>query len=264
MGGHISNAGLARKIGIQVIQKFSKVSLWGHISSVGIDILSNQGDFFVTAVGQIKAFLENTLHASGLLHSSCCGNYAVGTMLVATVNDIDESFHSLPSSHGLGKIIVFHMKHWSSSNDLLSPFDTLKNILQKRDVLWPQHHIDFWYSSQQFFTFLLGNATSYDNGEFFSVSFPSRERTKHVIKLLFRMVSNTASVEQHYICFCTFGGWGQVQIMMKDSCQALAICNVHLAAIGLDHVFLVFLQCRELRHHSLAFQLSPRNYRILS
>ena len=61
------------------------------LEAVGIDVLSQQGDFFITLCHEVGHFIEDAFHITATLTATGVGNDAVSTEIIAPTHDGDEA-----------------------------------------------------------------------------------------------------------------------------------------------------------------------------
>ncbi len=61
------------------------------LEAVGIDVLSQQGDFLITLCHEVGHFIEDAFHITATLTATGVGNDAVSTEIIAPTHDGDEA-----------------------------------------------------------------------------------------------------------------------------------------------------------------------------
>ena len=87
VAGHKPNAADAVDL-IEAIEQVGKEcgELW-LVFAIAVDILSEQGDLFVSSICEALAFSDDIIGMAGDLRASCVGDDAVGAVLVAAAYD---------------------------------------------------------------------------------------------------------------------------------------------------------------------------------
>jgi hypothetical protein len=69
----VANAGIVGDVIVQVMQEVGKGPFGDHVSSIGVNVLSQQRHFLVALIlNQIEAFLQNVFHTARLFHAAGC------------------------------------------------------------------------------------------------------------------------------------------------------------------------------------------------
>ena len=105
MRGGVADALNARDV-VDIFQQHGKVGDLArvtHGSKVGIDVLSEQCDFFDPLVGEVSDLGQDILKGSRNLLTSCVGHHAKAAILAAAFHDGDKSSRSL---HAWGRHVV--------------------------------------------------------------------------------------------------------------------------------------------------------------
>src|SRR5579862_2302556 len=81
---------------IELVEKIVKKALpFGLVFAVAVDVLSQEGNFFVALMDEACAFFHDAFRGTGNLLTSSIGHYAIGTKLVAAADDRDKGLDGI-------------------------------------------------------------------------------------------------------------------------------------------------------------------------
>ena len=89
------------------------------LEAIGIDVLSQQGDFLITLCHEVGHFIEDAFHITATLTATGVGNDAVSTEIIAPTHDGDEA-GDVVSANARGDDIPDRSLWWRAPRSLLS------------------------------------------------------------------------------------------------------------------------------------------------
>ncbi len=199
--------------------------------AVAVDILAEELDFGVAAVGDAACLFENGVGASAALLAACVGDDAVGAELVAAFDDGDVGAVRIFPGGELGFKGLVSLAVVESGDAGFSCFKAGEHLGEFAVGGGASDERDVGRAVEDFFAFLLGDTA--EDGE--ALPFP-RELlvvVESVEDLLLGFVADGAGVVEEQVCVQLSLDLG-VSLLFEGADDLFGVMCVHLAAEGLE------------------------------
>ena len=219
---------------IYLAQKRCKIHLALAVVSVGIDILPEQGYFFISAPDKLARLADYNIAAAAALASADIGNYAVSAEIIAPVHYRQPRFKSAVSVQRQifrdNAVGIFDIKYTLAGRQ-----SAVKQLREFMCGMSAENYIDKRIALLNLFGYplLLHHASAEDYFEVGILLFYFLECTDISEESVFGVLADGAGVEQRYIrvfrLFCESEAH-----FFKQAFESLAVGNIALAAESVD------------------------------
>ena len=219
---------------IYLAQKRCKIHLALAVVSVGIDILPEQGYFFISAPDKLARLADYNIAAAAALASADIGNYAVSAEIIAPVHYRQPRFKSAVSVQRQifrdNAVGIFDIKYTLAGRQ-----SAVKQLREFMCGMSAENYIDKRIALLNLFGYplLLHHASAEDYFEVGILLFYFLECTDISEESVFGVLADGAGVKKRYIR--VFRLFGETEAhFFKQAFESLAVGNVALAAESMD------------------------------
>ena len=205
----------------------------GRMARVGVDVLSQQGDFFESALAEVAHFGQDALNVAAAFAPARVRHDAVVAEVVATAHDADESAYVSRMQTLRNDVFVGLGGGQVDVDSLLAQFGRGKELGQGEVGIGTGHQVGM-VVLDEVLAYALGHAShDTDDERTGAVAAAVVEYLQAIEYFLLGIVANGAGVEQH--------GIGLVETFARlitghlhDGSNDFAVGHVHLAAVCFD------------------------------
>ena len=200
--------------------------------TIAVYVLSQKGNLLETTVVQVAHLSQDALGITAALTSTGIRNDAVVAEVVATTHDAYETAHSVATDAlrhdvtvglGLGKFDV----------DGVGSHLALRNHIRQVEIaVWSTDQVGI-VVLDEVILHALSHAAQYAENHLSALLLLCMEGVEAMINLVFRILADTASVQEDGISLFFFLT-NLVACHLHHRGNYLAVCHVHLAAISLN------------------------------
>ena len=233
MRGHEAYDEIAVDI-IYLAQKRCKIHLALAVVSVGIDILPEQGYFFISALDKLARLADYNIAAAAALASADIGNYAVSAEIIAPVHYRQPRLEGAVSVQRQifrdNAVGIFDIKYTLAGRQR-----TVKQLREFMRGMSAENYIDKRIALLNLFGYplLLHHASAEDYFEVGILLFYFLECTDISEESVFGVLADGAGVKQRYIRIFRLFGETEAHFF-KQTLESLTVGNVALAAKSVD------------------------------
>ena len=210
------------------------------LSVIGIDVLTQKGDFQNALIEGFFNFLKNINHRAGIFRAACVGDDTKGTEFIASLLNGDKGAGPTMGHIGHGGIEFGDLRKIGDQGRTFLAHDFCDQLWQVMIGLGANDHIHKGGSTRHFLALGLGHASGHGNQSIrplFAASVADGFDTPQFgIDFFCGLFPNVACVQQHQIGLLHVIRFLEMQWLQQGR-HALAVIDIHLTAIGFQKQF---------------------------